>query len=121
MEALHIQMEAILISELNTDTAKRIAIDISQKLIEEKKSMLAKLNKNASSRYDIEETMNELCGMILLLMNTLGETEAGIAFYFKNVQTFMKTEGLSQALRTADFIDDDLLWIKIYEYARRKK
>lgn len=121
MEALHIQMEAILISELNTDTAKRIAVDISQKLIEEKKSMLAKLNKNASSRYNLEETINELCGMILLLMNMLGETEAGITYYFKNVQTFKKTEGLYQALRTANFIDDDLLWIKIYEYARRKK
>lgn len=121
MEALHIQQELILISELRTDTARRMAVDLSQKLIEEKKSMLAKLQKDSSSRYHIEEVINELCGMVLILMNMLGETESGIACYFKNVQADMKTQRLYQALRTADFTDDDLLWIQIYEYARRKK
>lgn len=121
MEAMHIQQEAILICELQTDTAKRIAIDISQKLVEEKKAMLANLGKNSNSRYYAEELINELCGMILILMHMLGETESGISYYFKNIQESVKSARLYPALRIADFTDDDLLWIRIYEYGLRKK
>ena len=51
----------------------------------------------------------------------LGEMKEGVEYYFKNSKEYDKPAMLHGALERIDLLDDDALWIKVYEYGVKKK
>lgn len=120
-EALRIYQESVLVAELKVSDVKYMAIEEAQKLIEERKKKLTGLKKYDNQRYYLEETINELCGMILMIAIELAETASGIEYYFQNCERKDKEITLYCALKIVDWVEDDALWIKVYEYGIGKK
>lgn len=120
-EALHIYQESVLVAELKVSDVKYIAIEEAQKLIEERKKKLKGLKKYDSQRYYLQETVNELCGMILMIAIELAETASGIEYYFQNCERVDKEITLYCALKIVDWVENDAIWIKVYEYGIGKK
>ncbi|MGN0373396.1 MAG: hypothetical protein ACI4F3_11335 [Enterocloster sp.] len=119
-ESLHTQMELVLISELKNSDVRHTAMEEAKKLIEVKKGQLMKL-KTYDSRYECEEDINELCDTILLLSLPLAETEAVIPYYFLNSREHEQEIVLYRALKLMEWMDEDELWIKIYQYGLKIK
>lgn len=120
-QALPIYQESVLIAEFKTSDVKYMAIEEAQKLIEERKNKLNCLKKYDDQRYFLGETINELCGVILMIAVELAETASGIEYYFQNCERRDKEITLYCALEIVDWIEDDALWIKVYEYGLSKK
>jgi len=115
-ESLHIYQESVLLAELRTSDVKYIVIEEAQKLIEERQRKLKELKKNESGRYCLSEMINELCGIILMIAIELAEPASGIEYYFKNCVRSDKEITLYCALDIVDWMEDDSLWIQVYEY-----
>lgn len=120
-ESLHICQESVLLAELKTSDVKYIAIEEAQKLIEERKKKLRGFKKYDNKRYYLEEEVNELCGMILMIAIELAETASGIEYYFQNCERDDKEITLYCALDIINWMENDALWIQVYEYGIGKK
>lgn len=120
-ESLHIYHQMALLSELKTSDVKYMAIEEAEKLVEERKAGLAGLKEDSNKKYYLEEDMNNFCDMVLLVSIALAETEKGLRFYFKNCSEANKEIILYRALSLVELLDDDGMWIQVYEYGLRKK
>lgn len=120
-ESLHIEQESVLLAELKTSDVKYMAIEEARKLIDERKQKLKGLKKYDSKRYSLEEEINNLCDVILMTTIELAEPSSGIEYYFQNYERSDKEITLYCALKIADWVEDEELWIKIYEYGIGKK
>ena len=120
-ESLHIEQESVLLAELKTSDVKYMAIEEARKLIDERKQKLKGLKKYDSKRYSLEEEINNLCDVILMTAIELAEPSSGIEYYFQNYERSDKEITLYCALKIADGVEDEELWIKIYEYGIGKK
>ncbi|MDE7187378.1 MAG: hypothetical protein K2O13_07715 [Lachnospiraceae bacterium] len=120
-ESLHIEQESVLLAELKTSDVKYMAIEEARKLIDERKQKLKGLKKYDSKRYSLEEEINNLCDVMLMTAIELAEPASGIEYYFQNYERSDKEITLYCALKIADWVDDEELWIKIYEYGIGKK
>lgn len=120
-EALHIYQESVLVAELKVSDVRYMAIEEAQKLISERKKKLKGLKKYDNQRYYLQETINELCSTILMIAIELAETASGIEYYFQNCEETDKEITLYRALNIVDLIEDDAIWIKVYEYGIGKK
>lgn len=121
MESLHIEQEMVLLFGLKTSDVKYVAIEEAKKLVEDREGKLAALKKYDSRQYYLEEAVNELCNMIFLLTIELAEPETGADYFFKHFRGRDKGEALYHALKLADWMDDDELWINVYKYGISKK
>lgn len=81
VESLYIETEFVLLNALKTSDVKYMAIEEAKKIIEGKENKFAGL-KRYDSRYELENTVNELCSLILLITIELGEAENGVAYFF---------------------------------------
>lgn len=115
-ESLHIEQEMVLLGGLRTSDVKLIAMEEAKKLVEERAKKLKGLGKQ-ESRYDLEDAVNELCGMILLLSIVLAEPETGVTYYFKHARKHDREITLYCALDLIDWMEEEDLWIKVYEDA----
>lgn len=121
-ESLHIFQEMVLLSQLNTSDVKYLAIEEAKKLVENRAGKLSAARKYDNKRFELEETINELCNMILIITIDLAEPEEGIVYYFNNCRETSKEIVLYCALEVADWMDgDNELWISIYRYGLKKK
>lgn len=120
-ESLHIEQESVLLAELKTSDVKYMAIEEARKLIDERKQKLKGLKKYDSKRYSLEEEINNLCDVILMTAIELAEPSSGIEYYFQNYERSDKEITLYCALKIADWVEDEEIWIKIYEYGIGKK
>ncbi|MCM1541538.1 MAG: hypothetical protein NC121_09765 [Blautia sp.] len=120
-ESLYIEQELALLNGLRTSDVKYMAMEEAQKLVEERTGRLAALKQNDNRRYDLREAVNELCNMILLISISLAEPEKGVEYYFKHSMERDREITLYRALEIVDIMDEDDLWLKVYEYGVRKK
>lgn len=120
-ESLRIQQEMVLLNGLKTSDVKYIAIEEAKKLVEENRGKLAGLKKYDNRRYYINDAINELCRMVFMITIDLAEPEDGMVYFFKNCIEYDKEIILYRALDLADWMDEDDLWIKVYEYGIGKK
>lgn len=121
MEALHLSQETVLLAELKTSDLRYTAIEEAKKLVEEKLGKLNTLGKNDNRRYGLSSTVNELCGVILMLGIALSEPEDGVKYYFDHCIYREKEVTLYCALDLVDFMEEDALWLQVYEYGLKKK
>ncbi len=121
MESLHIVQETVLLSELGTSDVKYMAIEEAQKLVEQRHENLKELKRYDNGRYYIAETINELCGFILMAAIKLAEPESAIEYYFEHCVRSDREITLYCALDIVDWMEDDALWITVYEYGIGKK
>lgn len=119
-ESLHIEQELVLLSELKTSDVKYMAIEEAKKLIEERQKKLQGLGKYDNQQYTLKEAVNQLCGMVLLISIKLAEPESAIQYYFKNCKESDKEIVLYRALDLIDWVEEDELWIAVYEYGLKK-
>lgn len=120
-EALHTMQEMVLLSSLKTADVKQIAIEEAQKLVDDRENNLTKLKKYDSRTYDLEDEVNELSAMILMLSIKLAEPEKGVKYYFKHARNARREITLYCALRLIEWLEEEELWIKVYEYGVSKK
>lgn len=119
-EALHEMQLVVLCNRLETEEAKRMALDIAREL---RSQGCEKLEKSGSQdAYFINERKNTLCSLVLLLGIVLGEPGESVAFFFKYCMEWDKEIILYRALDLADWAGgDDQLWVDIYKYGLKQK
>lgn len=120
-ESLHIEQEMVLISQLNTADAQRMALEELEKLVKDKKKDLKGLTKYDNKRFHLETVINEMCGAVLTITVYLQEADKGIAFYFENSMERDKEIALYCALYRLDMMEEDDLWLKVYEMGIKQK
>lgn len=120
-ESLHICQETVLLNELKGSDMKQMAAEEVRKLVENKSAQLSKGKKSSYHEYGVSDAVNNLCDMYLMLMVQLYEPEQGTKFYFEHYMARDKEIVLYCALQVADFMEEDELWLKIYEYGVSKK
>lgn len=120
-ESLYIHQEMVLLNGLKTSDVKYMAIEESKRLVEENKGKLSVSKKYESRQYYIEEAVNELCRMIFIIYIGLAEPENGMVYFFNNCMEHDKEITLYRALGLAERMDEEELWIKVYEYGIAKK
>lgn len=120
-ESLHIFQEKVLLAELKTSDVKYMAIEEARTLIDGKKKKLKGLKRYDSHRYDLEETINNLCDMVFMTAIELAEVPSGIEYYFQNYEKSDKEIILYCALKIADWEENNELWMQVYEYGIEKK
>lgn len=120
VESLYIEMEIVLLNALKTSDVKYMAIEEAKKIIEGKENKFAGL-KRYDSRYELENTVNELCSLILLITIELGEAEEGVAYFFAHVREHDKETVLYRALELVEFMEEDQLWLEVYKYGLTRK
>ena len=69
----------------------------------------------------MEEEINNLCGMILLTAIELAEITSGVEYYFQNCERNDKEITVYCALDIVDCVENDALWVHVYEYGIGKK
>lgn len=114
--SLYIQQETVLISALKTNDVRQAALEETKKLVEGQTEKLAKMDE-----YEFTEAVNELCAVAFLLFIALGEPDQGIQYYFKHAEHHLKEITLYCALRLMEWMEEDDLWIRVYEYGIGKK
>lgn len=119
-ESLHIDQQIVLLSELKTTDAKYMALEEVKKLIDENVGKLGGLKEYATRKYALEDTTNHLCDMVLMIHIVLAELEEGISYYFKANRQREREIILYKALSLAEWLDEDDIWIQIYEYGIKK-
>lgn len=120
-ESLHIQQEFVLLNCLKTSDVKRIAMEEAKRLMERDQQKLNKLGKCNNQRYLLDDAVNELCGTILMLSIELGEPETGVSYYFEHSRERDEEITLYCALERVAWMEEDDLWLKVYEYGIEKK
>lgn len=121
MEALHINQQIILIDGLKTTASLETAAEEVQKLIEEREGRLKGLKKYDSGRYRLESDINEFCDLFLLLSAAFEEPAKGVEYYFARYKGDNQERALYHALAFIDNIEEDELWIQVYEYGMKHK
>ncbi len=119
-ECLHVQQEAVLVSNLNTSDLKYMALEEAKKLVEEKRTKLRGAGKR-NNTYIQREKIDNLCDMILMLAIELAEPEKGVPYYFDNCEENDKEIILYRALKIVDWFGSDELWVEVYKYGIKKK
>lgn len=120
-ESLYICQELVLLDELKTSDVKYIAIEEAKKIVEEAERELSGLRKYDNRQYYLEEKVNECCAVIFIVSISLAEPEKGMEYYFKHCRKKEKEIMLYCALNLVKWLEEDDLWIKVYEYGIRKK
>lgn len=120
-ESLHVEQEIALLNSLRTSDVKYMAIEEAKKQVEEKENKLAAFKKYDSGQYELRETVNELCSMIFLTAIALGEPKTEVEYFFKHSPKSDKEIALYCALRLADWMDEEELWLDVYQYGLSKK
>lgn len=120
-EALYVMQEMVLLSELKTSDVKQIAIEEAKRLTDDREKKGKETGKNDNRWYELKEEINELCAVILMISVELAEPEEGIKFYFKHAQNSNREITLYWALRLMDWMEEEEMWIKVYEYGLSKK
>lgn len=120
-ESLYVEQETVLIGALKTSDVKELAIEEAKKLVEANTEKLTGLGKYDNKRYALESAIGELCGMILLLFVALSEPDQGVAYYFQKSPGDNKEITLYCALELIGMMEEDDLWMKVYEYGLKKK
>lgn len=120
-ESVNKDQEIVLLRHLKISDVKYMAMEEAKKLVEEKEEELAALKKYDRRQYELESTVNELCNMIFLITIELGESEAGVQYFFAHYKQATKEITLYCALDLAYRMGEDELWLKVYEYGLRKK
>lgn len=120
-ESLHQGNMFVLLAELKTSDVKYTAIELAKEIIDEKKIKLKPLGKWADGRYELKETIDNLCDMILMLSISLSEPELGVDYYFRTCTETDKEITLYKILRIIDWMDEDELWLDVYRYGLKKK
>lgn len=120
-DSLHIEQETVFLNCLKTSDVKYIAIEEAQKLIEDKEEKLSRLKKYDNGIYETEDAVNELCNMILMLAVSLAEPQKGVDYYFKHAKHVTKEITLYCILDVIDLMNEDELWIKVYECGMKEK
>lgn len=121
MEALHIENMLGLLSELKNSDVRYTAIEAAKELVEEKMEKLSSLKKNAHGSYNLLETANNLCGMVLMIGIVLAEPEDGVEYFFNCCKEPTPEIVLYKALDYVDYVGDDKLWMWVYEYGVKRK
>lgn len=111
----------MLLNSLKTSDVKYMAVEEAKKQVEEKESKLNAFKKYDSGQYALKETVNELCSMIFLITIELGEPEEGVKYFFKHSKERSQEITLYCALRLADWMDEEELWMDVYKYGLSKK
>ncbi|RKI43497.1 hypothetical protein D7V86_19675 [bacterium D16-51] len=119
-ESLHVDQQIVLLSELKTTDAKYMALEEAKKLIDENVGKLGGLKEYATRKYALEDTINNLCDMVLMIHIVLAELEEGISYYFKANRQREREIILYKALSLAEWLGEDDIWIQIYEYGIKK-
>lgn len=120
-ESLYVYQELVLLGELKTADVKYMAIEEAKKLVKERQEKLKGLGKYDRNRYYLEYAVNELCGIVLMISVQLAEAETGIPYFFGNCMENNKEIVLYRALDLMNMMDEDDMWIQIYEYGVKKK
>lgn len=120
-ESIYTFQEMVLVAELKTSDLKYMAIEEAKKLVEDRLEKLKGLGQYSEKRFDLEETVNELCGTVFMLGVALAEPEDGMKYFFSHCQYGEREVALYCALRLADFMDEDAVWMQVYEYGLRLK
>lgn len=120
-ESLHIHQEIALLNSLKTSDVKYMAIEEAKKQVEEKENKLAALKKYDRGQYELSEAVNELCSMIFLTAIALGEPETEVEYFFKHSKKSDKEITLYCALDLVDWMEEDELWLEVYQYGLSKK
>lgn len=120
-DSLHEDMEFAFLAELKTSDVKYMAMEEAKKQVVQKNETLAKTKKNYSERYEIVGEINQLCAMVLMISVRLCEPEPGIEYFFEKSHERDKEIVLYRALRLMEWMDEDELWLKIYEYGLKQK
>ena len=120
-EALYAMQEMVLLSELKTSDVKQIALEEAERLTDDREKKWKGTGKNDNRWYELEEEINELCAVVLMISVALAEPEEGIKFYFKHAQNSTREITLYCALQLMDWVEEEELWIKVYEYGLSKK
>lgn len=120
-ESLYIFQACVLLEELRTSDVKYMAIEEARKQVDDAKKKLAALKKYDSKRYQLQNTIDHLCEMVLMTAIELAEPAQGIEYFFQNYAKDDKEITLYCALRTVEWMEDDELWMTIYEYGIGKK
>lgn len=111
----------VLLDELKTSDVKYIAIEEAKKIVEEAERELSGLRKYDNRQYYLEEKVNECCAVIFIVSIRLAEPEKGMEYYFKHCRKNEKEIMLYCALNLVKCLEEDDLWIKVYEYGIQKK
>lgn len=120
-DSLHEEQEMVLLDSLKTSDVKYMAIEEAEKQVEEKESKLSGLKKYDRRQYELEDTVNELCNLIFLTTIELGEPEKGVKYFFRHSRETNKEIILYRALRLADWMEQEELWLEVYKYGLLKK
>ena len=111
----------MLLDELKGSDMKQMAAEEARKLVESKSVQPDKGKRSSYYEYEVSEAVNNLCDMYLMLMVQLYEPEQGIKYYFEHYKGTNREITLFRALRVADWMEEDELWLKIYKYGLAKK
>lgn len=120
-EALHVMQEIVLLSELKTSDVKQIAIEEAKKLVDDREGKRKSLGKNDNRVYELDEEVNELCAIILMLSIELAEPEPAVKYYFKHARNSSREITLYCILQVVDLMEEEELWMNVYEYGISKK
>lgn len=120
-EALHIFQEMVLIAGLRTSDSRHIAIEEAMKLVDTRCEKLRKNRNGSVSQYGLTDAVNELCGVVLMLSVRLGKADDGIRYYFSHCKKNDKEIVLYCALYIMEWMGEDDIWLKIYEFGIKNK
>ncbi|MDE7272768.1 MAG: hypothetical protein K2N95_06845 [Lachnospiraceae bacterium] len=121
IDTLRISQQIILIDGLKTRAALEPAAEEVQKMIEERAEKLKGLKKYDNRRHGLESDINELCDLFLLLSAALAELDRGVEYYFSHYKRDSEESTLYHALNLIDRMEEDELWIQVYEYGMKHK
>lgn len=122
-ENLSIEQAYVLAAELKTSDMKHAAMQEIKEQVKTQEERLATTKKGSDRIFWIEDTINDLCNMLLILSIKLSETEKCLPYYFSHARERDREIILYRALRVAYWTekDDSALWIDIYHYGLTKK
>lgn len=120
-ESLHEYQELVLLSECKTSDVKYLLIQEAMKLVAEWGQKQKTLGKHDLSEYELREGINEFCGMVLITSATLGEWEDGVKYYFEKCRESGQEVVLYTALRRIEDLDEDEIWLRVYEFGVKNK
>lgn len=123
-EALEKENEVVLAKGLNTEQARKIAMEEAKKIIEEKKKKYHSIPDYDNRSYELREDINHLCEIVLLIEMEMEKIKEGIQYYFTNYEKYKNELDdivLYKALDLAEMMEAEKEWIEIYEYAIKKR
>lgn len=120
-ESLQLEQELVFIDSMKTREAKELAACEARKLIAEREKQFDSVKKRRDGQYYMESAVNELCTVLLGLSARLADMDQGVEYFFKHYREERKEAVLYHALSLLDQMEEDDLWIAVYEYAIQRK